>query len=313
MKKRYKLSYFIVQAVKSLWRNGVMSFASIAVLMSCLFVMGAFALLVKNINVNLTQINDLNQIVAFCDAKVLTEEEVHAAEESGEKVEDYIPLEGLLEKVKAIGGVKEVKVVNREQALEDMQKKMNLDSDFFEGEENPLTAHFEITYDADENASNIEVQLNNLKEDGIRQVNQRSDLAKNIHKFKNSIQWIFLAFLAILFVVTVFIIINTIKLALNSRRHEISVMRYVGATGWFITLPFIFEGIIIGLVASVIAYFVEMLAYGYLEKSVFSGLQMLEIIPFGTISLQVFAQFVVVGIVTGIIGSCISLGKYLKS
>ena len=75
MKKSYRLTYFIGQAIKSLWRNGVMSFASIAVLMSCLAVMGGFALLVKNINVNLERLNMMNPIVAFCEPDA-TEEEI---------------------------------------------------------------------------------------------------------------------------------------------------------------------------------------------------------------------------------------------
>ena len=176
---------------------------------------------------------------------------------------------------------------------------------------NPLSDSYEITYRSEEDVSNLQYSLTHME--GVRKVNARVDLAKSILNFKNSIQWIFIWFLIILFIVTVFIIINTIKLALHSRRHEISVMRYVGATGWFITLPFIFEGIIIGLVASVLAYFVESFAYSYIEKTVLSGLEMLKLIPFGQISLSVFLQFLAVGILTGVIGSCISLGKYLKS
>ncbi len=297
MKKRYKPSYFIIQAVKSLWRNGVMSFASIAVLMSCLVVMGGFALLVKNINVNLENLNMMNQIVAFCQPDA-TEEEITAVEA----------------KIGALDGVQSVVRITKAEGLEKMKEQAgeyeDLYSDITE-ENNPLSDSFEITYESEEDVANLQYELSHM--DGVRKVNARVDLAKSILKFKNSIQWIFIWFLVILFVVTVFIIINTIKLALHSRRHEISVMRYVGATGWFITLPFIFEGIIIGLVASVIAYFVEMFAYTYIEGTVKSGLDMLHIIPFGQISIPVLLQFLAVGVITGVIGSCISIGKYLKS
>ena len=90
-------------------------------------------------------------------------------------------------------------------------------------------------------------------------------------------------------------------------------MRYVGATGWFITLPFIFEGVIIGLFASVIAYFVEAYAYKYIENTVMANLEMLRLISFDEIRFKLLIGFIAVGVVTGIIGSCISLGKYLKS
>lgn len=297
MKKRYKLSYFIIQAVKSLWRNGVMSFASIAVLMSCLVVMGGFALLVKNINVNLENLNMMNQIVAFCYPDA-SEEEIVALEEQ----------------IRGLDGVENVVRITKAEGLQKMKDQAGEYEDLYSDindENNPLSDSFEITYESEEDVSNLQYTLSHTE--GIRKVNARVDLAKSILKFKNSIQWIFIWFLVILFVVTVFIIINTIKLALHSRRHEISVMRYVGATGWFITLPFIFEGIIIGLVASVLAYFVESFAYGYIEKTVLSGLDMLKLIPFNEISLSVFLQFLAVGIITGVLGSCISLGKYLKS
>ncbi|MBR0302391.1 MAG: ABC transporter permease [Clostridia bacterium] len=305
MKRRYRLSYFISQAIKSLWRNGVMSFASIAVLMSCLVVMGGFALLVKNINTNLNNLSDLNEIVAFCDSDI---------DNSSEE-----PPEPLTSKILAIEGVKDARFVSKAEARLEMMRKMNIDENNEADRdlipEDSLSAKYVVTYSSEEYADNIEFELNKMitEEQGIRKVNARTDLARTILKFKTSVQWIFIVFLVILFVVTVFIIINTIKLALHSRRHEISVMRYVGATGWFITLPFIFEGVIIGLAASAIGFLVEMLAYGYIERDVISGLQMIEIIPFSDISLMVFLQFLAVGVVTGIIGSCISLGKYLKS
>jgi cell division transport system permease protein len=297
MKKRYKLSYFIIQAIKSLWRNGVMSFASIAVLMSCLVVMGGFALLVKNINVNLDNLNMMNQIVAFCYPEA-TEEEIAAVETQ----------------INGLDGVEKVVRVTKAEGLQKMKDQAGEYEDLYSDitdENNPLSDSFEITYVSEDDVSNLQYTLSHME--GVRKVNARVDLAKSILKFKNSVQWVFIWFLVILFVVTVFIIINTIKLALHSRRHEISVMRYVGATGWFITLPFIFEGMIIGLVASVIAYFVESLVYGYIERTMLSGLEMLKIIPFGEINLMVFLQFLAVGIITGVIGSLISLGKYLKS
>ena len=130
-------------------------------------------------------------------------------------------------------------------------------------ENNPLSDSFNITYVTEEGVSTLQYELS-TQIGGIRKVNARIDLANQIAKFKSGIQFVFIWFLAILFVVSIFIIINTIKLAVHARRHEISVMRYVGATGWFITLPFIFEGVIIGLFSSGIAFFVEKFAYGYI-------------------------------------------------
>ncbi len=297
MKKRYRLTYFIGQAIKSLWRNGVMSFASIAVLMSCLVVMGGFALLVKNINTNLEKLNLMNQVVAFCfpDAK---EEEIESVASAIEKMD----------------GVESFVRVTKAEGLDNMREQAGEFKSIYDDineENNPLSDKFVITYRSEEDVTNLLYTLNHTE--GVRTVNASVDIAKAVLNIKNSIQWIFLGFLVILFVVTVFIIINTIKLALNSRRHEISVMRYVGATGWFITLPFIFEGIIIGLVASVIAYFVEMVAYNYIATSLLSGITMITVLPYKEMGLTVFLQFLAVGVGTGVIGSLISIGKYRKS
>ena len=89
-------------------------------------------------------------------------------------------------------------------------------------------------------------------------------------------------------------------------------MRYVGATGWFITLPFIFEGIIIGLVSSAAAYFVEMYFYHYIEAMVLSDLQMITIAAFAAVQMPLLWGFLAVGVLTGVVGSSISLVKYLR-
>ena len=298
MKKRYSPFYFIGQAFKSLWRNGVMSFASIAVLMSCLVVMGGFALLVFNIDRNLEEINTMNQIVVFCYPEA-TEEEIVAVEEQ----------------IKALNNVESVERVTKAEALQQMKDRSgeyeNLYDDITE-ENNPLSDSFNITYVTEEGVATLQYELSNQIE-GVRKVNARLDLAKTVEKFKSGVQLIFIWFLAILFVVTIFIIINTIKLALHSRRHEISVMRYVGATNWFITLPFIFEGAIIGIFAGGVAYLIEAYAYNYIEKMVVADLNMITFIPMAEIRMILFAGFMIVGIGTGIIGSLISIGKYLKS
>ena len=89
-------------------------------------------------------------------------------------------------------------------------------------------------------------------------------------------------------------------------------MRYIGATNWFISLPFVFEGIIIGLIASVIAYFIEWYVYSYVEGMVVTDLQMISIVSFDSIKLYLLIAFVAIGIITGTLGSCISLSRYLK-
>ncbi len=290
--RRYNIFYFIGQAFSGLWRNGVMSFASIAVLMSCLVVVGGFTLLVANINVNLDRFGLLKEIVVFCETDA-TEEEIVA----------------LGEKLNKLDNIESVVRVTKAEGLAQMKEESDVYDDVTE-EENPLPDSYIITYKDNDKVPQLDYQIRQI--DGIMKVNNRLDLANSIENFKSGIMIVFVWFLAVLAVVSVFIIVNTIKLSVFSRRHEISIMRYVGATGWFITLPFVFEGIFIGLIASGLAYFIEWYVYSYVESMVQSELQMIMILSFNDVSQMVLGGFIILGIITGIIGSSISLSKYLK-
>lgn len=296
--RRYSPGYFFSQAFKGIFRNGVMSFASVAVLMSCLVVLGGFALLVHNININLEQFGLLNEIVVFVNEDA-TEEEIVAIEE----------------KILSLDNVAKVVRETKAEALQKQKDKAGEEYadiyDIFTDETNPLTDTFTVTYEDNDKVVTLAYVLNQIE--GVYRVNNRMDLATTISSFKQTVLLIFTWFLLILSVVTLFVIINTIKLSVFSRRHEISIMRYVGATGWFITLPFVLEGIIIGLFASAAAYFIEWYFYLYVEKMVASELQMITIVGFDALQMPLLVGFLGVGVLAGIVGSSISLGKYLKA
>lgn len=290
--RRYNIFYFIGQSLSGLWRNGVMSIASVAVLMSCLVVIGGFSLLVMTINVNLENFGVLKEVVVFCEND-LDEEQIV----------------GIGEKIAKLDNIEKIERVTKEEGLEYMKTKYDVYSDVSE-EENPLPDRYDITYIDNDKVAELDYQLRQIE--GVAKVNNRFELASTLESFKSGVMLVFVWFLVILVVVSVFIIINTIKLSVFSRRNEISIMRYVGATGWFISLPFVFEGIFIGIFASVCAYFIEWYIYSYVENLMLSQLQMITIMQFSDIKSYVLWGFVGLGVLTGIIGSSISLGKYLK-
>jgi cell division transport system permease protein len=119
--------------------------------------------------------------------------------------------------------------------------------------------------------------------------------------------------MVILFVVSIFVIINTIKLTVANRSEEISIMRYLGATKWFISLPFQLEGAIICVFSGSLAFLPQWYAYGYVHKMVGADLNMIEIVPFSEIGLIVFLGCIIIGVLTGLIGSSISIRKNLKA
>ncbi len=290
--RRYNPFYFIGQAFEGLFRNGVMSFASIAVLTSLLVVIGGFTLLVTNIDVNLDEFGLINQIVVFCDPNASDEQIATIGEAIGK-----------------LDNIESVQHVTKEEGLEQMKAEYDIYDDVDEAN-NPLPDSFVITYLENEKVPNLDYQLNQIE--GIAKVNNRLDLATKIEGFKRGVMLVFVWFLVILGVVSIFIIINTIKLSVFSRRNEISIMQYVGATGWFISLPYIIEGAVIGIVSSVAAYFIEWYIYSYIEEMVITDLQMISILQFTDIRGYVFWGFVGLGIITGVLGSIISLARYLR-
>lgn len=291
--RRYNPFYFILEALKGLSRNGVMTFASVAVLFSCLIVTGSFALIVDNIDYNLEKLDALNEIVVYTETDASREE-----------------ADALEEKIVALDNVASTEMKYKEDALADL-KESNPDiyGDITD-EENPLSHAVYVSYKDSDGVEDLDYQIRHI--DGVRKVRNDLSVANIIENLKNGIMLICIWFLVVLFVVTIFIIINTIKLSVFSRRNEIGIMRYIGATGWFITLPFIFEGIIIGTVASLAGYFVVRSAYVYVVKRVVDSIQLLSFIPLSDISSWLLISFLGIGIATGVLGSSISLGKYLK-
>ncbi len=294
--KRYRLSYFLGQSFKGLWRNGIMSIASITVLMSCLVVIGSFALLILNINTNLENLGLLNEIVVFIDENK-TDEEVA---EIGEKL-------------RALENVSEVEFIHRDDALAEEQERYSDYPELFNSlnDDNPLRHSFVITYIDNAKVADLDYEIGRI--DGIANKNNRLDLAMAIEDVKSGISLVLVWFMVILFAVSIFVIINTIKLAVHARREEISIMRYVGATEWFIMLPFVFEGIIIGIISSVIAFFIQWYTYSYVVSMMGGSLAFVEILPFSEVWPLTALAFLVIGILTGIIGSTISTRKHLNA
>ena len=298
MKKSYNPFMFIGEAFKNLWRDRVMSLSSILVLASCLVVLGCFALIVYNININMDKLVSLNQIVVFADYD-LDEDKVA---EIGDQI-------------KTLDNVDSVEYVSKNDGLDSMKMEYAGFEDIFdkmkEEGDNPLPDSFIVRYTDTSKVTTLEYNLRQIE--GVMKVKNRLDLATSLENFKNGISLVFIWFLVVLFVVSVFIIINTIKLAVNSHMEEIRVMKYIGASNWFIVVPYVIEGVIIGIFSSVIAYIIEWYIYFNMEKMVASDIQMIELVSFGDIRSFVVSAFIIVGIFTGIIGSCISLHRNLQA
>lgn len=293
--KGNNIFYMLGQSFKSLWRNGIMTIASITVLMSCLVLIGSFSLLVYNINVNLAEIGSLQEIVVFCDTDA-----------------DEATVQQIGEQIAAMPNVSDCVFVSKEEALQSERERYQEYAYLLDDLENsnPLPDSYRVTYEDNNEVSALVYQLEELN--GVYRVRNRADIAESIENVKNGVSFIFIWFLAILFVVSIFIIINTIKLAVESRHREIAAMRYIGATNFFMTTPFLLEGAIIGLVAAGLAYLIEYELYRYIFRSIGTSYNIIRIIPFQQMSGILAIGTVAIGVFAGMLASRISLNKYMK-
>lgn len=292
--KMPKFSYYIKLAFNGLFKNAVMSLSSVFVLLSCLVIMGSFYLVIKNVNYNINKIDGYNKIVVFLDRET-TEYEVL---EIGEKLEE-------------IKGIEEVVLETKEVALE-KQIAQYEESDFlFElyKDDNPLKDSYIITYSPDADVNTIKMNIERTI-DHISKINLNMEVVEQIQNIKNAVAIIFSWLLILLFAVSLFVIINTVKLSVFARRDEIALMRYIGATNRFVSTPFLIEGLVIGAVSGGLAFGLQYLIYKYMMLGLVGQYEIFSILPFNEVRDILVIGFIVIGIATGFVGSLISLKKY---
>ena len=144
-------------------------------------------------------------------------------------------------------------------------------------------------------------------------VKDRTDIASNIDKLKKVIMIVCLVLTGMLLVVSLFIIMNTIRLTMKSREVEITIMRYIGATNTFITLPFIVESMVVAVLSTVIAFLIQTYSYSYIPGSVIADYGIVETVPFTDVQWYVLGGFAVVSTVLCILGTILSTRRYMKA
>ena len=187
----------------------------------------------------------------------------------------------------------------------------------FAEENNPFPDVYTIKYAGSEaQATDLLFTLRNTKQfPEFKSVEDRIETANTLEKLKNTVLWIFIGFLLVLVFISVVIIMNTVRMAINSRADEVEVMRYIGATGWFISFPFIFETFFTGFISAILAFFAQMLIYGKTMQIVSTDVSvsgLITFVPFSQVWYVVLLAFLGVALLTCYIGSKISLYKHIK-
>lgn len=292
--------YFLKSAVKSMYKNAIMTVASIFVLIACMVIIGSVYVASANVLSFMNQLDSQNEIVAFID---------------DEYSDDSLSRTKLCQKVASVLGVESVEYVTKEQALSEHREQLGEDGaylDGYEGEDNPLRDELRIKINDLERFSDISDEISAFEE--IANVRDSRDIVDLLMSVRKVLTILGVWIIIILAIVSLFIISNTIKLAMYNRRNEINIMKYVGATNSFIRFPFVFEGILIGIISTIVSLFAQWCLYTYAIVPLLSDLSFLEssIVPFGAMFKALLLIFGGIGLIVGIFGSSLSIRKYLK-
>lgn len=300
MAMRFRVFKNIVkQGFQGMWRNRGMGLASVGSISAVLMILGIVLILILSIN-NLV----LEVKTKFDEIQVFLEDGLNDSD-----------LKSIEESIKTKDGVLSVIFRSREQGLEIMKEQWEDDSYVLEGleDDNPLQDSYIIQLEDIGHADSV---VNALKEiDGIEDVRYYKDVIDKLMIFANYIRFGGIAVIGILVLVSVFIISNTIKITVTSRKREINIMKYVGATNGYIRGPFIIEGILFGFIGAVLSILLINYGYEYFFKSVSNQLYVLltvYLVPPSLLIKDITIMFTAIGVGIGALGSIVSLKRFLN-
>lgn len=296
----HNFAYLFKQGTKSIFSNKLMSFACIGVLVACLLLIGSAVLFTLNVNSIVGMVVDRNEFLVFLkDDMSAVDLDIYDAQ------------------LNAISNIADKRFISSEDALQNEREKFGDDAYLLDG----------IDASTYPNAYELKVKDISLLEDtikriegmdGTEKVNSATEVAKMLVSMRQIVAYAGAGVVLILVVVSVLIITNTIKLTVFSRRKEINIMKYVGATDSFIRMPFLVEGMMIGVIAAVAAFLILGVGYTYLLKYLdenfgsYVGLFATHAVSFGSVALQLFIGFAALGVFIGVVGSGVFVRKHLK-
>lgn len=294
------LKRMFTDALRSVVRNGFMSIASILVSVACLFVFGVFTMLTININYMGEQAANQCQIQVFVD----------------ESITDEAVINGIRDQIKQNQYVKDLTYQSGDDLFNEYVASIPEDQQaYFSGVPSSIISDiFKVTLTDISQTKSVADYISKI--DGVKSVKSFDKLTTNVQRITKTVRNISIWVVIIFAFISIFIISNTIKLTVHNRRKEINIMKYVGATDSFIRGPFVTEGMLVGFIAAVIAFFLTEYGYNSLLKfiggSAVSGTTIIAFKTFSDMALIIAGGYLAIGIGLGAIGSAVSMRKYLK-
>lgn len=293
------VSYLVKKGISSVWKNFIMSFASFSIMMVCLLQISCAVLLMMNLDIVMGNIEETNEIVIFVKEGATKEE-----------------LEHINQVLLNNSNLADIVYYPKESALEDFRQDMGEYAELLDYlESNPMPDTFLMRVVNLEQIRATVAAVSGI--DGVEKVEASSEFATALVNIRSTVSIIIVGVLVVLVVVSIVIVSNTIRTSVFSRRTEITIMKYVGATDGFIKLPFFVEGCFVGIAAGAAAWGLTWLVYDSIFELFASNdkLQMFglfNLIPFDNVKWILLGACCLAGALVAAVGTLISMGKYLK-
>ncbi|EQB89392.1 cell division transport system permease protein [Clostridium punense] len=291
------IKYFFNDALKSIKRNKTLSIASVATVAATLFILGVITLTMVNVN------KAVEQLGSKVEMKVFFKDEITEKQKTS-----------LKKTLDEIEGVKEVNIETKEQALEKVKEQLNDNAGVLTAgleTKNPFPGSYTVKVNKPEV---IDVIVAAVKDaEGVESIADARDIIEKVSALTNSVKVVGAVSFVVFIIVSLFLIGNTIKITVYSRKREIGIMKYVGATDWFIRWPFIIEGVMLGIIGGIISTIILSIVYNLLVSKLPSqALMGFSLIGVSYVWKVVIWEFILAGTFIGTVGSIISMRKFLK-
>ena len=296
--KHNVLSYLMSEGFRNILKNKKSTGASVTIMCATLLIFGLVFVIVANINYMVKDIEGQQGMRVFI---------FDVSENERKEIE---------QKIQNIEGVNTTRFISKAEALEENRQKYTdkpLTMMGYTDTDNPFPASFVVTLQSLELSEEVQEEI--WKINNIKEITVRNDTIETLRNIGNAIKYASIVILILLVLISVFIMANTIKLTVHARRKEISIMKYVGATNTFIKTPFIVEGIIIGIISAMISILVLGITYNSISGAVAGSIveeMGVNLLSFNSMFTLIIVVYLLMGILIGTIGSCLSMKKYLK-